>query len=89
MVGGWFRKVVGEGEDFSMPEREGAGGRREGGGESQTAFPDRLCGVSVATGCNIIRRRAASVGASVFSSLQQDGRPAEQRWRCHRESVLT
>lgn len=35
----------------------------------QTAFPDTLCGVVVATGCNIIRRRVASIGGgSVFSS---------------------
>lgn len=34
----------------------------------QTAFPDTLCGVVVATGCNIIRRRVASIGDSVFSS---------------------
>ncbi len=34
----------------------------------QTAFPDTLCGVVVATGCNIIRRRVASIGGSVFNS---------------------
>ena len=34
----------------------------------QTAFPDTLCGVVVATGCNIIRRHVASIESSVFSS---------------------
>lgn len=34
----------------------------------QTAFPDTLCGVVVATGCNIIRRHVASIGGSVFDS---------------------
>lgn len=36
--------------------------------QRQTAFPDTLCGVVVATGCNIIRRRVASIGGSVFNS---------------------
>lgn len=34
----------------------------------RTAFPDTLCGVVLATGCNIIRRRVASIGGSVFNS---------------------
>lgn len=36
--------------------------------QRQTAFPDTLCGVVVATGCNFIRRRVASIGGSVFTS---------------------
>lgn len=36
--------------------------------QSQTAFPDTVRGVVVATGCNIIRRRVASIGGLVFSS---------------------
>ena len=49
----------GEGEDFFFLKWEGG---------AATAFPDTLCGVVVATGCNIIRWHVASIGGSVFNS---------------------
>lgn len=44
----------------------------------QSAFPDTLCGVVVATGFNIIRRRVVSIGGSVFNSHRR------QHWRTSR-----
>lgn len=46
-------------EFFPMKEKQA---------QRQTAFPDTLCDVVVATGCSIIRRCVASIGGSVFNS---------------------